>query len=189
MGLSKMPLAVCQPYFSQGLSATGRWEARWTTFHLLKLMSINGRHQVSEIAEFLGISPAAASKNMDKLEGLGLVIRTPSEGDRRATLLSLSTKGRRLVAAYEELKASRLYPMLDKFKPEEIKRFSRLLERFSMEVLKLETGEEQEISNGYCMRCSAYLESECPVGDIRGGCPYQRVHEAHLTANAELKKK
>lgn len=148
-------------------------------FHLLKLMSINGQHQVHEVAEFLGVSPAAASKNIDKLEGLGLVSRTPSRGDRRATLLKITSKGRKLVLAYEELKAARLYPVLDKFKSKEINELSRLLERFSVEVFKLEEREEQGSTNGYCLRCAAYLENDCPVGDIRGGCPYYKVHEAH----------
>jgi len=146
-------------------------------FHLLKLMTINGQHQVSEIAEFLGVSPAAASKNIDKLEGLGLVVRTPSEGDRRATLLSVSPKGRRLVLAYEELKAARLYPVLDNFKPKEIAELSRLLERLSVEVIKLEEAAGPESGNGYCLRCAAYLESDCPVGGLRGGCPYHKVHD------------
>lgn len=146
-------------------------------FHLLKLMSINGQHQVSEVAEFLGVSPAAASKNIDKLEGLGLVVRTPSEGDRRATLLSVSPKGRRLVSAYEELKAERLHPVLDNFKPKEIEELSRLLERFSVEVFKLEEAEGSESGNRYCLRCAAYLESDCPVGELRGGCPYSKVYD------------
>ena len=73
-------------------------------FHLLKLISLNGTHQVGEVAQFLGVSPPAATKNIDKLEGLGLVARSPSTDDRRATLLASSHKGRRLVKRYEALK-------------------------------------------------------------------------------------
>src|SRR3990172_1781993 len=57
-------------------------------FHLLKLMHLNGRHQVGQVADFLGVSPPAATKNIDKLEALGLLVREPSKGDRRARLLS-----------------------------------------------------------------------------------------------------
>jgi DNA-binding MarR family transcriptional regulator len=154
-------------------------------FHLLKLLSINGQHQVTEIAEFLGVSPAAASKNIDKLEGLGLMVRTPSEGDRRATLLSVNSKGRRLVKAYEELKAARLYPILESFKPKEIEELTRLLELISVEVFKLEEPQEEESGNGYCLRCTGYLESDCPVGGIRGGCPYDKVHRHLRNKTAE----
>ena len=37
---------------------------------LLKLMVRDGQHQVTEVAHFLGVSPPAATKNIDKLEGL-----------------------------------------------------------------------------------------------------------------------
>ncbi|MFQ5600485.1 MAG: MarR family winged helix-turn-helix transcriptional regulator, partial [Candidatus Krumholzibacteriia bacterium] len=49
-------------------------------FHLLKLISLNGHHQVHEIADFLGVSSPAATKNIDKLERLDLVSRTPCLG-------------------------------------------------------------------------------------------------------------
>ena len=62
-------------------------------FHLLKLISLNGTHQVGEVAQFLGVSPPAATKNIDKLEGLGLVARRSSTRDRRATLLASSREG------------------------------------------------------------------------------------------------
>jgi DNA-binding MarR family transcriptional regulator len=136
-------------------------------FHLLKIMSVNGRHQVGELAEFLGVSPPAATKNIDKLERLKLVVRTPSKGDRRATLLSASTKGRNLVKKYEELKAARLTPVLDDFKPKEIEQLSELLEKFSVSLLKIE-----EPVEGFCLRCAAYIVDDCMVGLVCGGCPY-----------------
>jgi DNA-binding MarR family transcriptional regulator len=139
-------------------------------FHLLRLMHLNGRHQVGQVADFLGVSPPAATKNIDKLEALGLLVRTPSTGDRRARWLSVSPKGRRLVRRYEELRAKRLAPVLASFHPEELERFAGLLERFSLSLLEKElTGE----GDGVCLRCAAYIQSECPVGRLRGSCPYQ----------------
>jgi DNA-binding MarR family transcriptional regulator len=139
-------------------------------FHLLKLMAVNGQHQVGEVADFLGVSPPAATKNIDKLERLGLVIRMPSPGDRRATLLSVSPKGRRLVKGYERLKTARVAPVLEGFEPEELEQFSRLLERFAVALLSLSPG-----GDGFCLRCAAYLAAGCPVGEVRGGCPYEKM--------------
>lgn len=146
-------------------------------FHVLKLMTMNGQHQVGELAEFLGVSAPAATKNIDKLERFGLVIRTPSKGDRRATILSASLKGRRLVERYEELKATRLAPILADFEPEEVEQISNLLERFSVSLLKRE-----RTHRGFCLRCAAYIETGCPVGHVRGVCPYDRVREADAQA-------
>lgn len=139
-------------------------------FHLLKLVSLNGRHHVGELANFLGVSPPAATKNIDKLERLGLVVRTPSPGDRRATLLCSSARGRQLVQEYEDLKARRLAPVLDEFSRGEIDQFAHLLERFSLQVIKRE-----DSGKAVCLRCAAYCEDHCPVGQVRGGCPYQKV--------------
>jgi DNA-binding MarR family transcriptional regulator len=139
-------------------------------FHLLKLISINGHHQVGEVAEFLGVSSPAASKNIDKLERLRLVTRTTSPGDRRAILLSASPRGRRLVRQYETLKARRLTPVLNRFRSEEIDQLARLLERFSVLLF-----DEEKSEDGFCLRCAAYCEDHCPVGHVLGNCPYEKI--------------
>jgi DNA-binding MarR family transcriptional regulator len=139
-------------------------------FHLLKLISMNGKHQVGEVAEFLGVSAPAASKNIDKLERLKLVSRKPCKGDRRATLLAASPKGRRLVRKYEDLKADRLAPILRMFRPEEIDQFARLLERFSVHLFAKEQSQDE-----FCLRCAAYTEDHCPVGHVLGNCAYGKI--------------
>ncbi len=72
-------------------------------FHLLKLTVCCGTPKVGDVAQFLGISAPSASKNIDKLERLGLVERVPSQQDRRATTLRSTKRGSELVARYEEL--------------------------------------------------------------------------------------
>jgi len=139
-------------------------------FHLLKLIALNGHHQVGEVAEFLGVSSPAASKNIDKLERLGLVAREHSKGDRRAILLTASPKGRRLVRKYEDLKALRLAPVLARFQPEQIDEMAHLLEKFSVLLFDSEKSEE-----GFCLRCAAYCEESCPVGHVLGNCPYEKI--------------
>ena len=149
-------------------------------FHLLRLIHLNGRHQVGEVAYFLGVSPPAATKNIDKLEALGLLVRTPSLGDRRARLLSVSPKARRLVRRYEELREERLAPVLAKFQPEELERFASLLERFSLSLLESELAGD---GDGVCLRCAAHIQSGCPVGQLRGGCPYQTARRPRVAAH------
>jgi MarR family 2-MHQ and catechol resistance regulon transcriptional repressor len=138
--------------------------------HLLQLITLNGKHQIGQIADFLGVSPPAATKNVDKLERLGLVERTPCASDRRATLLATSDKGRRLVNRYEALKLKRLEPVLDVFSAEERTQFVNLLERFSVALICSEDNLE-----GLCLRCSAYFDAQCPVRHFHNGCPYQKL--------------
>ncbi len=62
-------------------------------FCFLKLITTNSDLQVGELARCLGVSPAASSKNLDRLESLGLVYREASDQDRRAILLKASATG------------------------------------------------------------------------------------------------
>jgi DNA-binding MarR family transcriptional regulator len=142
-------------------------------FHLLKLLSLDGHHQVGEVAHFLGVSPPAATKNIDKLARFGLVVRSPCTGDRRATLLSASRKGRRLVREYEKLKAERMSPVLGRFDQQELDMLSGLLERFSLALLDLDQSVDR-----FCLRCAGYIDKDCSVGQLGGGCPYQKSREA-----------
>ncbi len=148
-------------------------------FHVLKVIAINGDHQVGEVANFLGVSAPAATKSIDKLERLGLIVRTPSKGDRRATMLSPSARGRRLVQKYEDLEAERLSPVLDEFTREEQDLLADLLERFSLSVIEREAS-----SGGLCLRCAAYRDQDCTVGVTRGGCPYQKGRGGRTGASA-----
>jgi len=135
-------------------------------FHLLKMMTLNGGHQVSEVAVFLGVSTPAATKSLDKLERLGLILRGPSKDDRRATMITPSAKCRRLVQEYEVLLAERLAPVLEKFGPRELDQLVRILKRFSLSMIRRE-----DPGDGPCLWCAAYCEENCPVGQIRGDCP------------------
>lgn len=144
-------------------------------FHVLKLIGLNGAHQVGEVASCLGVSPPAATKSINKLENLGLIERSPSKGDRRATLLSASPEGRKLVAEYEALKTDRLTPVLEEFNDEDLDRLTRLLERFSLCLIR-----HEDSGGRICLRCAAYCEEGCSVGRARGGCPYQRTRETAI---------
>jgi DNA-binding MarR family transcriptional regulator len=137
---------------------------------LLKLMVRDGQHQVTQVAHFLGVSPPAATKNVDKLVGLGLVLRERSTGDRRATLLSASPGGRRLVEEYERRKAQLVTPVLERFSNEELVQLTSLMERFSISLLERETPEA-----GFCARCCGYVESGCPVDWLLGDCAFRKL--------------
>jgi len=148
--------------------------------HLLKLITLDGEHQMGQVAEFLGISPPAATKNIDKMERLGLVSRIPSTGDRRATLLQPSRQGRKLVSRYEALKEDRLAPVLEGFNKKELKQMADLLERFSLRLIHA-----QEPMSQICLRCSAYYDEHCPIPHLQNGCPYKQVRQLGGAAQCE----
>lgn len=144
--------------------------------HLLKLVADDGQHRVRDVAAFLGVTSPAATKCIDKLERLGLLARVRSTKDRRTTTLSVSEKGRALVRTYEQLKRQRLEPILEEFDRQEIDRLVELLELFAVSLFKREVPRHRA-----CLFCGAYSDRDCPIGRIRGSCPYEGLESGPST--------
>jgi DNA-binding MarR family transcriptional regulator len=150
-----------------------------TQFCLLKLITVNADVHPSEVARYLGVSPAAITKNVDKLERLGLVHRDPCAEDRRATLLSASEEGHRVVSEYEYLKTSRMSPVVERLELRELDDLCDLLEALCVDLLR--HGQPQ---HGRCMRCAGYYSDDCLVGFEMGECalrPRGQMHQEEMT--------
>jgi DNA-binding transcriptional ArsR family regulator len=111
------------------------------------------------------VSAAAASKNLDKLEKLGLVTREASSEDRRAILLSASDEGRRLVRDYEGHKAAQLTPVIESLGVEKTEILCDLLEEVCSGMLaRVEKPRET------CLRCAGYYRPDCVFEKFQGEC-------------------
>ena len=134
-------------------------------FCFLKLITANSDLQVGELARCLGVSPAASSKNLDRLECLGLVCRAASDQDRRAILLKASAEGEELVCEYERLKAARLAPVIDSLGREKTEQLCDLLEEVCGEMLA-----RAENPRETCLRCAGYYRPNCSFEKLQGAC-------------------
>ncbi len=134
-------------------------------FCLLKLIFVNCSLQAGEVARYLGVSPAAITKNVDKLEDLGLVVRTVSRKDRRATLLSATDAGGMVVRRYESLKASHVLPAVEDISTETLQELCDVLDGVCVELFERAGG-----SRGICLRCAGYYEPDCPLRSALGDC-------------------
>jgi len=134
-------------------------------FCFLKLIAANADLQVGELARSIGVSAAATSKNLDKLERLGLVTREASSEDRRAILLSASTEGRRLVRDYERHKAAQLAPVIEALGSDKTGLLCDLLEEVCSGMLA-----RVENSRETCLRCAGYYRSDCVFEKFQGEC-------------------
>ena len=141
----------------------------FSQFNLIRLIAINGEHQIREIANFLGVSQAAASKNVDKLVRLGLVKRQVQQGDRRASSLSLTVRSKNIIQKYEALKEEKLKDVLDGFSPSELRTLTRGLQKISFLILE----REQDFGD-ICMKCNAYYTESCRLQALADGCIYTR---------------
>jgi DNA-binding MarR family transcriptional regulator len=134
-------------------------------FCFLKLITAKADLQVGELARCLGVSPAASSKSLDKLERLGLVSRETSGEDRRVILLKASPEGEELVRVYERLKAAQLEPVIDALGAEKTAQLCELLEEVCGAML-----ERAAVPRENCLRCAGYYRPNCSFEKLQGQC-------------------
>jgi DNA-binding MarR family transcriptional regulator len=136
-----------------------------TQFCLLKLSTVNAELHLSEVARYLGVTPAAMTKNVDKLERLGLVSRSMSEMDRRSILLNATPAGFDMVRDYEAFKESRIAPVIASLDEDELEDLCDLLEGLCVDLVR-----HGHPATGRCMRCAGYYSADCLVGLEMGDC-------------------
>jgi len=150
-------------------------------FCFLKLITAQTDLQVGQLARCLGVSPAASSKNLDKLERLGLVHRESSDHDRRVILLRATTEGEELVRDYERLKAAHLAPVIDSLGREKTAQLCDLLEEVCGEMLA-----RAEIPRETCMRCAGYYRPHCSFEKFQGECALRPRNRHAETTQDEM---
>jgi DNA-binding MarR family transcriptional regulator len=129
-----------------------------TQMRLLKLVSHpGGVHTIGDVATFLGVSNAAASKAVDKLVRLILIRRREGESDRRAIHLSLTGPGQRMLDAYNAAAQSKLAEVFGQFGMDELQPVVQLLDRLSFNMMNGRAAATEEI----CVRCGIYFREKC----------------------------
>jgi DNA-binding MarR family transcriptional regulator len=137
--------------------------------NLLRLIDHRGTHHVGDMADLLGVSQPAASKNVDKLVRLKLVNREVLETDRRALSLSLTEEGRALIRRYEQAKEAKLQQAVGELSPADLEQLTTALAHVSYQILKGEN------TRGNCNRCNAYYTEACPMRALAIGCSYLKT--------------
>jgi len=136
---------------------------------LLQMVALTEAHTVTDVALFLGVSNAAASKAVDKLVRRKLLRRTEGQPDRREIRLSLTESSRRLLAAYEEKRQRRLEQAFRGFPHDELRRAARLLDRLSAGLVNGHANSDE-----VCLQCGIYFRDQCLVRQLlKRNCFYQ----------------
>ncbi len=137
---------------------------------ILKLLELTEAHNVGDVAAFLGVSDAAASKAVDRLVRRKYLRRTEGREDRRSSDLSLAALGRRVLAQYEAAKDRKLETMFRNLEPRELQQSAAFLERLTKGIVN-DTANPEEI----CLQCGIHLKKRCLVKEAsRAECQYQR---------------
>lgn len=130
---------------------------------LLLIARPEHRFKVTDIAEFLDVTNAAASRSIDRLVQRGLVERTVSREDRRAVDLALTPLAEQLVASFLELRNRELLERLAKYPDAKLQRVAALLDELTVLLLDLESAEQAR-----CLRCGMHFRSGCVLRDLLG---------------------
>ncbi len=133
--------------------------------YILKVLATSGEFLISELARILDISPAAASKNVDRLEHMELVSRQPHEGDRRSLEVRIEDKGRKFVNEVNRLTAYKMTPLMDQFSEDEKIVLLDFLKRITKYTLAEENNTEL-----ICLQCGGKCGDVCVVKTGSGTC-------------------
>jgi len=142
----------------------------FSQFKLLKLVALTDAQTIGDVAAFLRVSNAAASKGVDKLVRQGLLVREEAQRDRRAIQLSLTASSRRVLAAYNAAKDRKLSSVFRQFSPQDLQRTADLLDRLTAGIVD-HTARAEDI----CLQCGIYYRQKCLVRQlVRRNCFYHR---------------
>ncbi|MEL7634531.1 MULTISPECIES: MarR family winged helix-turn-helix transcriptional regulator [Sporomusa] len=103
--------------------------------HTIDAIGVNGRILMSELAAHLGVTKGAVTQLISRLEAKDCVQRTPHTTDNRATLVSLTAKGRQAYLAHEQLNRQFYDKLSAQLTAQEIAIFEKCIDTFC-EVLK-----------------------------------------------------
>ena len=98
--------AVARRLRMASMAALAQYDVTPSQVRAIRVLTAHdtGGVRSKELAEHLRIAPRSATEVVDALEEKGLVTRSPDPGDRRATLVSLTDRGRALA---EEVRRTR----------------------------------------------------------------------------------
>jgi len=152
------------------LRETSRGRLTFSRLKLLKLVAFSDSHTIGDVAAFLGVSNTAASKAVDKLVRRRLLRRTEGHADRRASELSLTGEGRRLLSAYEAARDQKLTEIFGASMPEQLCGTVATLDRLSANLVD-HNANPQEL----CFQCGIYFREKCQLRElVNRTCFYQR---------------
>jgi|SRR5437660_2354293 len=106
-------------------------------YHLLLALSHEPGLGVGEMAAAAGCTSPTATRMLDGLERDGVVVREPSRDDRRRTIVSLTAKGKRVLAKQRRENQAKKQRLYDQLSPAERRQTEDLLHRLAQVIVDL----------------------------------------------------
>ena len=164
MGASHVFCTTVSELLERSLAEATDAQLALSQVKLLLLIARPGqRFKVTEVADFLGVTNAAASRAIDRLVQRGLVDRTVSREDRRAVELSLTSESEALLERFTAVRNRELVRLLGDFPEEKLRVAAEVLDEMAVRLAELEGREEER-----CLKCGVHLREGCVMRDVLG---------------------
>lgn len=100
-----------------------------------------GAQRLSELAARVGVDTSTASRQVCRLESEGLVARRDDPRDKRASMLSVSPRGRAALNKVRRARREMFATLLNEWSEDERRQLARLLGRLANDLRALAKGE------------------------------------------------
>jgi MarR family 2-MHQ and catechol resistance regulon transcriptional repressor len=124
-------------YLYAGLQETGIDD---TDFRILEALLNKGPLPVNTIGPKVFLTPGSISVAVDRLVERGLVSRVESTDDRRVRVVSLTTKGKRLIAPIFRKHSAEIAKVFADASPKELRALETILKKIGKRAESLGTG-------------------------------------------------
>src|SRR5467141_1319497 len=124
-------------YLYAGLEETGIDD---TDFRILKALLNKGPLPVNTIGPKVYLTPGSISMAIDRLLDRGLVSRVESPKDRRVRVVSLTPKGKELIAPVFRKHAAEIRKVFADASPKEVRSLETILKKIGKRAERLGTG-------------------------------------------------
>jgi DNA-binding MarR family transcriptional regulator len=104
-------------------------------FPLLARAARRAGLSIGELAQLCGRDYTTVSRQINKLEELGLVERQVSTTDARVTAVAVTARGRKMTRALDRARGKLLTALFAAWDPREVAQLARLLRRFADDAL------------------------------------------------------
>ena len=164
MGASNVFCAAVNELLEESLEEASDGALALSQLRLLLLIAQpEHRFKVQDVADFLGVSSAAASRSIDRLVQKGFIHRSLAPDNRRAVDLDLTAEGRDLITDFLEIRDRRIQRLIGSFQSEKLERLAGLLDELTILLLDLEDDSRER-----CLRCNLHFRRGCLLRDALG---------------------
>ncbi len=164
MGASHVFCSAVNEMLERTLAESSQEQLAMSQVRLMLLIARPGRRfKVTDVADFLNVTNAAASRAIDRLVQRGLVDRTVSAEDRRAVDLALTPVAEKLLEEFTTTRNHELLRLLGSYPEGKLRRVVELVDELSVLLLDPEMDPDER-----CLRCGIHFREGCVVRDVLG---------------------